>query len=358
MNTTSVAVPYSLKRLGTVMAPRPGDPLETEGVLNPAALVGEDGELYLYPRMVAAGNVSRVGRCRVTIDEDGAAHVERLGVVMEPREGWERGKNNAGVEDPRITRLEEAGLWVMTYIAFGPLGPRPALAISYDGESWDRLGPLQFQYQPELSLDPNLFANKDIVFFLETVIAPDGRRAYPVLHRPMWDLDWLREGEGQHLPANVDDPRPSIWIGFVDAEAAKNDVAALTRIYDSRVLAFPEMPYEANKIGAGPAPIRVPEGWLLIHHGVTGVEAKGFELAHGACYAAGAMLLDDEEPWKVIGRTSEPILVPETEEELSGTLGNVVFPTAITNIDGRNYVFYGMADSKIGMALLERDNIE
>jgi predicted GH43/DUF377 family glycosyl hydrolase len=56
----------------------------------------------------------------------------------------------------------------------------------------------------------------------------------------------------------------------------------------------------------------------------------------------------------VLGRTPEPILAPETEEEHDGTVPNVVFPTAIEEVDGVRYVFYGMADSKIGVARLER----
>ena len=54
-----------VQRLGLVMEPREGDPLEAEGVLNPAAARGHDGQLYLFPRLVAAGNYSRIGVARV-----------------------------------------------------------------------------------------------------------------------------------------------------------------------------------------------------------------------------------------------------------------------------------------------------
>ncbi|MCU1422756.1 MAG: glycosidase, partial [Microbacteriaceae bacterium] len=60
------------------------------------------------------------------------------------------------------------------------------------------------------------------------------------------------------------------------------------------------------------------------------------------------------DPSIVIARTSEPLLAAETEEERSGIVPNVVFPTAIEQIDGQRYVFYGMADSKIGVARLDR----
>jgi len=193
------------------------------------------------------------------------------------------------------------------------------------------------------------------VFFPELVPGPDGRPSIALLHRPMWDLDWLRPGEGTRTPAGIDEDRPSIWIGYVDVEAAMEDPSALVRVHGSEMIAGPEMEYETAKIGAGPSPIRVPEGWLLLHHGVSGATPKGFELAHGSRYSAGAILLDADDPRRVLSRTAEPLLAPETTEELTGTLGNVVFPTAIEKIGERTFVFYGMADSSIGVAELIRD---
>ena len=62
----------------------------------------------------------------------------------------------------------------MTYVAYGPMGPRLALASSEDLRSWRRLGPVLFGYEPDLQLDFNLFPNKDAVFFPEPVPGPDG----------------------------------------------------------------------------------------------------------------------------------------------------------------------------------------
>ena len=60
-----------LQRLGMVMEPEPGNPQEVEGVLNPAAVRGPDGELYLFPRLVARGNYSRIGIARVRFNQAG-----------------------------------------------------------------------------------------------------------------------------------------------------------------------------------------------------------------------------------------------------------------------------------------------
>jgi len=76
---------FKLQRLGMLMEPQPGNPQEVEGVLNPAAARGADGELYLFPRLVARGNYSRIGIARVRFNEAGdPAGVERLGIALEP----------------------------------------------------------------------------------------------------------------------------------------------------------------------------------------------------------------------------------------------------------------------------------
>ncbi len=108
-------------------------------------------------------------------------------------------------------------------------------------------------------------------------------------------------------------------------------------------------------MGGGPPPIKVDEGWLLIYHGVSGtISDDPFAPQTDVFYAAGAMILSADDPSQVIARTPEPLLTPETPDELVGTVGNVVFPTAIESIEGERYVFYGMADAKIGVARLER----
>ncbi len=352
--TPESPVPYRLTRVGVVMTPEPGNANEAEGVLNPASGRGPDGRLYLLPRLVAEGNVSRVGIARVVVENGVPVSVEREGVVLQPDRGWERGVGNAGTEDPRTTWIEALGLHVMTYVAYGPLGPRTAVAVSKDLREWKRLGPAIFRYQDDLDMDLNLFHNKDTVFFPEPVSAPDGTESLAVLHRPMWDLGETKPGQGVRVPAGVEDERQSIWISYVPLSAVRDDLGALALWEQHRFVAGPQYPFEEVKIGGGPPPLRIPEGWLVLHHGVTGVIDSAFSQQQKVNYAAGALILDADDPSRVIARTPEPLLAPETDDERSGIVPNVVFPTAIEEIDGRHFVFYGMADSKIGVALLER----
>lgn len=346
--------PYTLTRAGVVMVPEKDNEFEAEGVLNPGSGRGADGELYLLPRMVARGNVSRIGIAKVNIVDGVPDSVSREGIVLAPERSWEQGAQNAGVEDPRITYIPELSLHVMTYVAFGPLGPRTAVATSTDLRNWTRLGPVTFDYDDKLDVDLGLYHNKDTVFFPEPVTGPDGVRSLAVLHRPMWDLGEVRPGETSSQPPWLVEERPSIWISFVHLADAAADPRALAHWSNHMFLAGPEYPFEELKIGAGPAPLRVPEGWLLLHHGVTGTLVSAMAQQQDVNYAAGAMILDADQPWKIIARTTEPLLQAETAEEKSGTVPNVVFPTAIELVDGVPYVFYGMADSNIGVARLDR----
>jgi hypothetical protein len=77
---------FQMKRLGMLMEPEPGNALEVEGVLNPAGVRGPDGQFYLFPRLVAKGNFSRIGIARVKFNEAGdPMGVERLGIALEPQ---------------------------------------------------------------------------------------------------------------------------------------------------------------------------------------------------------------------------------------------------------------------------------
>lgn len=348
--------PYRLTRIGIVMRPDPDDPTEAEGVLNPAAARGPDGTPYLFPRLVASGNRSRIGLAEIVLDHGVPTNVRRAGVVLEPDRGFEHGLQHGGVEDPRVTWMTDLGCYVMAYVAYGPLGPRPAVAVSTNAVAWQRLGPIQFSYDDSLATDLNLFPNKDVAWFPALVDDPNGRSSYALIHRPMFDLG-LQEPADQAtiLPLGITDARDSIWISYVDATAVAKNLQALCWPGGHRLLAGPESDWEALKIGGGTPPIRVPEGWLMIYHGVSGsINDNPFLPQKEVCYSAGGMILDPRRPDRVLARTSAPLLQPEIESERVGTVGNVVFPTATLDVHGTVYVLYGMADSAIGVARLDR----
>src|SRR5437868_9851059 len=235
MKTASPS-PRPLRRLGIVMEPDPGDVREAEGVLNPAVARGPDGALYLLPRLVAPGNYSRIGLARVVFDQHNTpVGVERLGMALEPQEPYElNAETGGGVEDPRITQLTADGLYVMTYTAFGPDGPRIAGAVSRDLVEWHRTGLVEFA--PLHGLDLGTVDNKDALLFPEPVPAPDGRLALALLHRP--DLR-LRRPDGVRVRAplpGLREQRPSMWLSYAPLAAERRPVFA-----QHHLLAGPEV---------------------------------------------------------------------------------------------------------------------
>ncbi|HZU12257.1 MAG TPA: glycosidase [Chloroflexota bacterium] len=343
-------VPFQLRRLGLIMAPDPDDPFEAWGVLNPASARGHDGELYLFPREVAEGNYSRIGLARVRFHNGDPVAVTRLGIVLEPATDYERSERSiGGVEDARVTWVEPLQTWVMAYTAVSARGPRIALAVSDDLFEWNRLGLLD--YADCLGTDFNHYGNKDGAFFPDVVLDRDGRPALALLHRPTYLVSHPDGTVTLEVPADVHEDRESIWIGYINLEDALQDISNLTRVYDNQLLAVPEQPWESLKIGGGTPPIRIPQGWLIFYHGVSGTYSMNPAVPKHVVYDAGAMVLDAERPAEILYRSPQPVLTPEENDEREGIVPNVVFPTAVDQREnGRLDVYYGMADSRIGVA--------
>lgn len=339
--------PYQLERIGVVMRGDPNNPDEAMGVLNPATARGPDGKLYLFARIVAAGNYSRIGIGEVIFDHTGKpVSVKRVGYALEPDESWERNERTAGCEDPRVVFIEPLGYYVMTYTAYGPLGPRVALARSNDLLRWERIGPAKFTFTPHYRVDFDLYHNKDAFLFPSPVRDPHGRKALAMMHRPM-----NMQGTLKVVPYGIDEARECIWISYCDIDAAQGDPGALLQWRDHCLIAKPESAWEQLKIGGGTPPVKTPRGWLTLYHGVRGEYVDMQDHQPKVHYSAGAMVLDINDPRRVLYRSPEPILSPEADEERQGIVPNVVFPTGIDMREGgRVDVYYGMADAAIGVA--------
>jgi predicted GH43/DUF377 family glycosyl hydrolase len=209
-----------------------------------------------------------------------------------------------GLEDARATRID--GQWWINYTAVSTWGIATAAAITRDRRRLERRG---IWFPPP---------NRDVTPFPEKVA---GR--YAALHRPM------PEGLGRH----------AIWF------ASSPD---LTAWGDHRPVAGPRPGgWDHAKIGGGAPPFRVREGWLALYHGVD---------EHHR-YALGALLLDAGEPWRVLGRSRDPVLAPEAAYEREGFFGNVVFTCGAAVEGDRVRIYYGAADTVVAAADLSLDAI-
>lgn len=348
---------FQLRRLGQIMEPEIGNAHEVGGVLNPAAMRGPDGHLYLFPRLVAKGNYSRIGIARVLFDSAGdPCGVERLGIALEPETEYElRADGSGGCEDPRITYMERNQRYLMTYTALSPIGPRIALAISEDLFHWRRLGLAPFA--PYHGIDFVNVDNKDACLFPVALPNHAGKMQMAILHRPLFPGTRPEENACKSKQRMMDRDRESIWISYcpMTPDGLRVEHPAL---FNSHVrLASPVSAWEALKIGCGTPPILTRHGWLILYHGVSSLNTSVSD-KHPLCYSAGLMLLDKDHPRVIRYRSVEPVLTPLLSAERHGIVPNVVFPTGIDRRDDlgkpdRFDVYYGMADDRIGVARLD-----
>ena len=372
---------FQLQRLGLMMEPEPGNPQEIEGVLNPAAVRGPDGNLYLFPRLVAQGNYSRIGIARVRFnDADNPCGVQRLGIALEPTADYERLPNGrGGCEDPRITFVEPLNRYIMAYAALSSIGPRIALAESVDLFHWKRLGLATFA--PYDGIDFVHVDNKDASLFPVAIPNHAGKSQMAMLHRPLFPGTRPEETACQPASREVDLKHESIWISYcpmaiegpesqqseppLNDERQKACPIAFTNpelqhlgLFNSHHrLATPVSSWERLKIGCGTPPILTRHGWLILYHGVCDI-AKPGNAGYQLCYSAGVMVLSKEHPRVIRYRSAAPVLTPVLPQERDGTVANVVFPTGIDRRDDlgmpdRYDVYYGMADNRIGVARLD-----
>ena len=348
--------PFSMKPLGLVIEPDMNNPHEVGGILNPAAARGPDGELYLFPRIVAENNYSRIGILKVLFDHAGEpVGVERLGIALEPTEPYELRPDGGGCEDPRVTYVQPLDRYLMTYTAFSPMGPRVALAVSKDLLTWERLGLATFE--PFEGLEFNGIDNKDATGFPAAIPNPSGRPELAILHRPLFPDTLPEDNADKDEDRIIDLHKESIWISYSSMELTGDDPAQLSNFTSHHRLAAPVSPWEALKIGSGTPPVMTRHGWMIVYHGVSEMLEPNTN-EERITYSAGVMMMSKEHPQKLVYRSMKPVLVPQPSTGPRGTPSNVVFPTGIdrrTDIDQphRYDVYYGLNDFRIGVARID-----
>lgn len=298
---------FKLKRLSKepILAPIEEHGWERCAVFNPAVVY--DGRFHMFYR--ASDNsfkldtevprqehkfVSSIG---YAVSDDGI-NFERLPHPILAGKGVEEAW---GMEDPRITKIDDT--YYMLYTAFGGRqwdDIRISMVSSKDLKEWG---------SRRILLDE---PNKDAALLPEKV---DGM--YFLFHRRL----------------------PHIWT------AVSPD---LENWYDHKILMKPrEGKWDCKKIGIAGPPLKIDDGWLLIYHGVD----------NDNVYRLGAALLDPDNPNKILAMQDEPILEPKLDWEVNGLVPNVVFSCAACIVQDFLYVYYGAADTVIGVAGIDIDEI-
>jgi predicted GH43/DUF377 family glycosyl hydrolase len=177
-----------------------------------------------------------------------------------------------------------------------------------------------------------------------------------MLHRPLFSGTQPDEIARQPGTREVNLDRESIWISYCPAALKSRAPDRLGQFTSHHRLATPVSPWERLKIGTGTPPILTKHGWLIVYHGVS--EMPVTTGGHSLCYSAGVMVLSKQHPRLIRYRSVQPVLTPMLTQERDGAVPNVVFPTGIDRRDDlgtpdRFDIYYGMADSRIGVARLD-----
>jgi predicted GH43/DUF377 family glycosyl hydrolase len=182
---------------------------------------------------------------------------------------------------------------------------RSGLASSADGIHWS------FEHW----LTPETMDDRNVILFPERI---QGR--YHLLRRPL------------------ETDRACIWL------STSSDLRQWT---EPQILAKAQFAWENNRIGGSCPPLRTERGWLVLYHGVETTDPS----ARAVTYRMGAMLLDLENPLRILKRSPLPLFEPQAYYETTGLyIPNVVFPTACLLEDGEIMLYYGACDTCIGLA--------
>ena len=214
-----------------------------------------------------------------------------------PEELW-------GIEDPRITWVPELQMYGVVYTAYTRDGPGVSLAFTKDFRHFERYGLVMSPEDKDAALLPHRIGGE-----------------WAMIHRP------------------VTLPSAHMWISY------SPDLRAWGKhkmMLEARLGGW----WDARKIGLSPPPLETPQGWLVIYHGVRYTAA-------GVIYRLGLALFDLQEPERCLRRSDEWVFGPEAPYEVRGDVDNVVFPCGYTiAADGDTmYLYYGAADTSIGLAL-------
>jgi len=311
-----VKAPSTLIRYGEnpIISPREGSWWESRQTFNPAAVLLED-KVHLLYRAIGDDGISRLG---YAASIEGFNVEERLEypVYQHPVTSPEftiysyvSGGGFGGSEDPRIVRVDNEEVLYMTYTACDE-GLRVGLTSIRVKDFLDR----KWEWSPPRLISPPGEVHKNWIIFPEKI-----KGKYAMLHSLS----------------------PQILISYLDSLDFKPGIY-LTSYHNGGSGIGREDFWDSAIRGAGAPPIRTELGWLLFYHAI--------DLREPYRYKIGAILLDLEDPRRVIRCSDTPVLEPDTVYENSGFKPGVVYLSGAVVKDGELLLYYGASDNYVCVA--------
>lgn len=308
-----------------LITPHPHNTWETHAVFNPAVMI-HDGTVHMLYRAMGNDGVSRVGYATSPDGIHFTRHYNRPVFVPQLGRGiplkksrlsrfYNRKKNAsgggwAGCEDPRIVQIGDT--FYMTYVAFDGWGfIRMALTSITEADFTAH----QWNWSPSVLLSPPNEIHKNWLLFPEKI---NGK--FAIIHSI----------------------HPNIEVEYVDAlEEFDSEKRFIKSGYNRGVKTKGR--WDTWVRGAGPPPMRTQHGWLVLYHAIQEGETHKYKL--------GAMLLDLNDPTRVIGRLQHPLLEPDTWYENHGKPG-IVYASGAIIMNDILHVYYGAGDTSICVATM------
>lgn len=315
------------------------DDWESYSVYNPTAVV-RDGRIHLLYR---AHNLSnRISRVGLAISEDGVTFTREKAPVFFPEEDAMQRYESRGVEDPRVIEAED-GRYYMTYTAYDRKTARLCVASSPDLRTWTKHG-LAFG---------RAHSGRYVDVWSKAGAIVGRRVGDRIVATRINGKYWMYWGDKDIYAATSDDlinwtpvelPEGAIEPRLAGGRGFRNGFERLHRVLRPRPGKF-----DSDIIEPGPAALLTDRGIVLIYN-ARNLQKKGDRNLPDTMYTVGQALMSRDNPLQVIDRADSYFLKPEKEYEMKGYVGLVVFAEALVLYKGKWFLYYGTADTKIGVA--------
>lgn len=309
---------------------------EESDTFNPAATI-KDGKIYVLYRAEdnsAVGIGKRTSRIGLAESLDGISMKRRSAPVMFPAEDnakeyeWE-----GGCEDPRVAMTED-GLYVMMYTSWNRKIPRLSVATSRDLINWEKHGPAFLKaYNGRF---------KDL-----------GCKSGSIVTKLVNGKQVITKVNGKYL---------MYWGEHMVAAATSDDLINWTPVLNEQNellgLIYPREKYfDSALTECGPPAVITDDGILLLYNGKNRTDELRDKRYNSGTYSAGQVLFDLKDPYKAIARLDTPFFRPTENFEKSGQyVDGTVFIEGLVHHQGKWFLYYGCADSKVGVAIYDPKN--
>lgn len=312
---------------------------EAKDVFNPACIVKEDTVFLLYRAEDSIGKYNGTSRIGLAYSLDGLHFTRYSKPVLYPdTDQYSKYEWEGGCEDPRIVQ-DSVGTYYMTYTAYDGHYARLFEATSTDLRHWTKHGSV---FQKAGDEYVNMWSKSGAIVCKDV----NGKLEAAKINGKYW-MFW---GESNIYMATSTDLIN--WTPIVETDPAKQKLDSMRHYtVPFKILFSPRKGnFDSELVESGPPAILTKNGIVFIYNSKNSPSFGDPKLAPGT-YAAGQVLVDQNNPEKLLKRTSKWFIAPNKPYEITGQVNNVCFVEGLTYFKNKWFIYYGTADAKIAVAV-------